>query len=56
MQTIKIKHKLSRFAVINELDFRQGEDELFEETPEIVEIRKPKKKHELSYPDSPLSE
>lgn len=56
MQTIKIKHKLNEFAFINEPDFKQGEDELFEETPEIVEIRKPKKKHELSYPDSPLSE
>lgn len=55
MQTIKIKHKLSRFAFINELDFRQNEDELFEELPEI-EVKKTKKKHELSYPDSPLSE
>ena len=56
MQTIKIKHKINEFAIINESAFNPKEDELFEETPEIVEIRKPKKKHELSYPDSPLSE
>ena len=56
MQTIKIKHKLNGFAFINKSDFKHGEDELFEETPEIVEVRKSKKKHELSYPDSPLSE
>ena len=53
MQMIKIKHKLNGFAFINELDFRQGEDELFEEMPEI-EVRKPKKKHEPSLSDSPL--
>ena len=53
MQTIKIKHKLSRFAFINELDFRQNEDELFEELPEI-EVKKTKKKHESSLSDSPL--
>lgn len=55
MQTVKIKHKINEFAIINESDFNPKEDELLEAKIDNIPVkRKQKQMSEPSLSDSPL--